>query len=84
MPVQNVLGFKVYSILGFDYEGDFARSAGTSPGIWFGIVVPYSVEEVKAKLKNVNFEKITIDESTDEIGLKGKEHIRTEIACSGW
>jgi hypothetical protein len=80
---------RFFSISGFDYIGSYARSAGTSPGIWLGIVVPYTVQEVKAKLRNldsqkINIEKVDIDESTDDIGLKGKTHVRTQIACIGW
>jgi hypothetical protein len=80
-----VLGFEVYSVLGFDYNQKiFARGRGTSPGTMLGIVVPYQVEEVKSKLKNLDSQKsIIIDESKDEIGLKARAHVRTEIYCYG-
>ena len=80
----NVWGFNVYSVLGFDNNPKlFERGPGTSPGILLGIVVPYPVEEVKAKLKDLDPQKITIEAATDEIGIGRKSHIRTEIFCHG-
>src|SRR5438445_5099348 len=78
-----ILGFEVYSVLGFDYNQKvFARGPGTSPGTTLGIVVPYSVADVTSRLKNLDSQKsIIIDESEDETGLKGKAHVRTEIYC---
>lgn len=79
-----VLGLKVYSVLGFDTNPKiFERGPGTSPGILLGVVVPYSVDQVKSKLKALDTQKLNIEEARDEIGIRRKSHIRTEISCQG-
>ncbi len=80
----SVWGLKVFSVLGFDNNPKiFERGPGTSPGILLGVVVPYPVDEVKSKLKDLDRQKITIQEATDEIGISRTPHIRTEIFCEG-
>jgi len=76
-----VFGMKVVSVIGFDAYPMFGRGPGTSPGITIGVVVPYSVEEVKQRLSRLPQDKIMIDEAEDYIGTNAPKN-RTEIWCS--
>lgn len=79
-----VWGFKVYSVFGFAQDSKvFKRGPGTAPPITLGVVVPYSVAKVKAKLKDLGFINVIVEKSEyDESGNINKSRILTEIYCT--
>jgi len=75
-----VFGMKVVAVIGFDAYPMFGRGPGTSPGTTIGVVVPFSVNEVKRRLAGLPQDKIMIDEAEDQTGPTTPKN-RTEISC---
>ena len=77
-------GLRISSVFGFAPDARvFQRGPGTAPPITIGILVPYSVVTVKAKLKELGLSNMHIQKAEfDANGRAIKSNKFTEISCS--
>lgn len=78
-----VWGLKVTHVHGFDFDQNvFWRGPGTPPLITIGVVVPYTKEEVKKRLKQEGITTATIENSViDHLSNEKLKSPFTEIMC---
>jgi len=79
-----VWGLRVVSVFGFDHdERVFERGPGTAPPVELGVVVPYTVAEVKFKLSGLGLQNIKVQRAAelDISPRRGRSRALTEIYC---
>lgn len=79
-----IWGLRISSVFGYAPDARiFQRGPGTASPITIGVLVPYPVATVKAKLKELGLSNMSIQKAEfDENGRAIKSNKFTEISCS--